>query len=577
MLFYIIYSKILLTEYMIESDKRIMKKSSSSNWKIEFKKVCKILKNNGVDIQKIPTRKTLPNRKRVPITLKDINIDGIDIEKIVKENGLAQDFPIGYYMSRYRYIYNQGNLTQEECKEVEELGIVIKRNEYASKPIFKGRKLSQFHLDYINGILDKILNGQINTKEALKLLNKTCIENEETIINDEGSIKRCVELLLKDRPEEIKSYHEMLRKNSGRRNLLKGKKEEPEIGLYHEKELEFKQNIIKHYLPLIIGGRITLDMVEKETSCTQKTINKIVEEFYNQNNDLEGLERYQEAKKRNIGASLKAREDAKRKRKEVASYKIVTNREFKFLSPEEQEEQLIMKIKMSQLKEEQSDTSSRKSVLVSDEKIKARIDSIMDYFKNKNIPNSNEVYFSDFDIRYMIFRYVTLINRTAITLDEKIRVLTSYDEIDEKTAYRMIKDFPSIMGYEASRTEKQLNLLEQENLIDSVISRPRRFMLSVNLMYALIQYAKERHNSSDLSKVNRSNIFASNATLKRLYGTSSNEIKSRYPYIDKEDKNEKYTIHPDEIGKATYTARAKSSEAGNALNQAMRNNEKGIK
>jgi len=32
----------------IERDKRIMKRSLSSNWRIELKTVCRILKNNGI-------------------------------------------------------------------------------------------------------------------------------------------------------------------------------------------------------------------------------------------------------------------------------------------------------------------------------------------------------------------------------------------------------------------------------------------------------------------------------------------------------------------------------------------------
>ena len=553
-----------------------MEKTSSSIWKLELIEICRILKDNGIDIQKIPTRKTSIEGKRIPTTLKDIDQDEIDIIKIMQENGFNLNFPIGYYITRYRNAYNgtAGNLTKEEREDGEILGIVAKRNENASAPIFKGRKLSQFHLDFISGILDEILKGHINTREALELLKQASIDSGETIIEDAGSIKRCVEILLKDKPEDLKAYYEMVKRNSGKRNPYKGKIGKPKIGLYHKKEAEFKQHIIEHYLPLIINGLITFDIIEQELSCSHHTVDKIIEDYYMQNNDLEGLKKYQKAKNRNKGVSLETRKEAREKRETVANYEVVTNTEFILLPPEQQTLQLIMKIRSEKLKEELSETSMRKSALISENAITDKINVIMNYFKSKN--NSDEIYFSDEDIRYMIFRYPTLISRTTETLDEKLYVLTSFDDIDEKTAYGMIKTFPTIMGYEASRTKGQLDLLDEEGLIDAVISNPRRFMQSINLMYALIQYAKERHHVPNLRNINRSNIFMANSTLKRLYGLSYDEIKAKYPYIAQEEQDSTYTIHPDEIGKATYSARKKSNEASKVLNEVINNHEKGI-
>lgn len=261
-------------------------------WRIELREICKILKDNGIDIQKISTTKNSEKGKRVYTTLKDININGIDINKLIQENGLDEDFQIGKYLNKYRLADNgtQGNLTKEECEEGVSLGILVKHNERASKPIFKGRKLSQFHLDFINQNLDKILNGELNTSEVLQLLRQASIENDETIIEDAGSIKRCVEIILKDRPEELKKYYETLRKNIGSRNPnkgkkigaspLRGRKGKIKIGLYHEREEEFKKCIIEQYLPLILSGEITLKSVKQELSTSYVTLDKIIEEFY---------------------------------------------------------------------------------------------------------------------------------------------------------------------------------------------------------------------------------------------------------------------------------------------------------
>ena len=366
----------------------------------------------------------------------------------------------------------------------------------------------------------------------------------------------------------------MVKRNSGRRNPYKGKIGKPKLGLYHEKETEFKQYIIEHYLSLILSGQITFYMIEQELHCSHQTVNKIIEDYYMQNGDLDGLENYQNIKKSNK-SSIETREKARKKREEVSISDVVTNKEFILLSPEQQELQLIIKIRTEQLKEELSQTSVKKTVLISEDVIADKINDIMNYFKSKN--NSDEIYFSDEDIRYMIFRYPTLIRRSQETLEEKLDVLTSYDEIDEKTAYGMIKTFPAIMGYEASRTKGQLDLLDKEGLIDVVISNPRIFMQSLNLMYALIQYAKERHHVSDLRNINRNNIFMANSTLKRLYGLSYDEIKAKYPYLlEEQEQDIVYTIHPDEIGRATYGARKKSNEANNVLNEVINNHEKGL-
>lgn len=450
----------------------------------------------------------------------------------------------------------------------------IKHKENVSTPIFKRGKVSQFHLNYISGILDKILSGQINTKEALELLKKASIESGETVIKDVGAIKRCVEMILKDRPDELKLYYEMLKKNPGKRNPNKGQIGKSQIGLYYEKEAEFKKQIIEHYLPLIISGQIKFDMIEQELHSSHHTVNKVIEEFYIQNNDLKGLEEYRKAKKRNKG-SIETRENARRKREKIAKYNVVTNKEFIHLSPEQQELQLIMKIETEKLREEVSETSARKTALIKEDIIKNKIKIIMNYFKSKNVSNSDEVYFSNEDIRYMIFRYPTLISRTEETLEEKLNILNLY--IDEKTAYQMIKTFPAIMGYDALRIKGQLDLLERENLIDAVISAPRRFMNSINLIYALIQYAKERYNTSDLRDINRNNIFLPNNLLKRVYGVSYDEIKTKYPYSAQKEQDIIYTISPKEIAQSTYSARKKSEEANNVLNQAIKDNKKGEK
>ncbi len=433
----------------------------------------------------------------------------------------------------------------------------------------KRQKVTQFHIEFVSKHLDKMLTGEINISEMLKMLKQECINKNETIIKDHRTIQRIVFTLLKDKPEKLNEYKKTIRNNIGKRRLGANKFDNVELGQYKLEEKKFKQMIIDKYLPKILSGEMTLRKVESELSVSNRTINRIVKEYYLQQNDSEGFEMYQETKRKNTGMSLKIRENAKKMRQEVSDFNVVTSAEFLSLSPKEQEEQVIKKIRKSKLKEEIH--NPKKTALITNETTKVRIENIMKYFQGKNDPQNNKIYFSDEDIRYMIFRYPTLVSRSEDNLEEKIKVLKSYEDIDEETAYRMIKTFPTIMGYDAKRTKGQLDLLESEKLIDYIICNPSGLMKSENLMYALIQYAKERHNTSDLTNINRYNIFMGNNTLKRYYKTSYDEIKARFPYGNKSEKDSEYTISAEEIGKATYKDRSKSNEASRILSNVIEN------
>ncbi len=447
-----------------------------------------------------------------------------------------------------------------------------KKNE--NSLFFRGKKVTQFHVDFVKKYLDKILTGEINITEMLKMLKIECISKNKTIIKDHGSINRIIIKLLQDRPNELEEYKKILKTNIGKRSLGIGRFNDIELGQYNSEEVKFKQMIINEYLPKILSSEMTIVMIEKELSISHKTINKIIKEYYLQQNDYEGLEKYQEIKKKNSGLTMERRNDAKKMRKDVEGYNVVSNTEFILLSEKEQKKQLIMKIRKARLKEEI--TRKEKSLLTTEETTIKEIERTMKYFQGKNDIENNKIYFSDEDIRYMIFRYPTIINRRIENLEEKVNTLKSYEDIDVETAYGMIKAFPAIMGYDAKRTKGQLDLLESENLMDYIICTPSGLMRSENLMYALIQYAKERHHTLDLTNINRNNIFMGNNTLKRFYKTSYDEIKARFPYGNKKENDKECSISAEEIGKATYKARAKSNEASKVLSNAIEEQEKGL-
>lgn len=491
------------------------------DWKKELLQIMQILQNNGVDVTSIPI-----TQRRSYTILKDIRQEGVDIESIIRNNQLNGNYRIGQKLNYFRLTYKgtiKGQISDEEIMMAEELGIVKKIPSGRQKALFKGRKISQFHIDFINKHLSDILSGKLNTKETLELMRQASISENETIIEDAGSIKRIVEILLKDRPEELKKYNQTVKQNMGKRNTKRTLTGEYKLGEYHIEEEKFKRVLIDVYLPQYIRGEITLETIEKKLKISHKSFDKIIKEYYANTGDTEGLELYEKRKIDNRGTSIEKRKRAKGMRDEVAKYEVVSNAEFLLLPEIEQDNQIIMKIRQSKLKEGKNKEKSGTRVTTK-ENARVDIERIKQYFRNKNDYDNGIENFSEQDIRYMIFRYPTLVNRSNQTLDEKFEALTSYDGIDEQTAYGMVKTFPAIAGYSVDRIKAQLDLLQKENLIDAIISSPTRMMQSVNLMYALIQYAKERHKTSDLSDVNRNNIFMANSTIKRVYGATYGNI-----------------------------------------------------
>ncbi len=329
-----------------------------------------------------------------------------------------------------------------------------------------------------------------------------------------------------------------------------------------KKPKEFIDKVINEALPKILIGDTAFVELENEFGTSYATIDRIICDYYAQTGDNDGLEQYKEAKKNRSMQTIMQR--AKERREEIEQYSIVTNVEFLALSPDEQNSQLIKKIRLERLKENKKNS---KAVLLTEETTKKMVEKTMKYFRNKNT-KENE-FFSDDDIRYMIYRYPSLINRSTETLDEKFETFTSYEGIDELDAYGMVKTAPMILGYNSSRIKKQLDLLEKNGIIDVVFSKPSLLMVSPSLMHALIEYAKERYSTSDLSDIKLNSIFVANSTLKRAYGITADELKERYPY-EVQEPDLGYVISGEDLGK-TKTSLPAIMEASKVINTVVKN------
>lgn len=512
------------------------------DWKQELLRICTILKNSGIDISNIQSRKTVDG-KRCYVTIKDIKSENINIDDIIKTNELDGNCEIGKYIKNFRSIYNgttnNNRLSDEQKRIAEELGIVKKPQKDRQKPLVKGGKISSFHVDIVKENLDGILNGDIKIRDIIKLINERAATANETEIKDSESINKIVRMLLINDPEKVKKYN---------------KDDSPKGKIYYHEVSEFREKIIDHYLPLYLSKEITLEEIAKKLKMSSKTVNKIIEEYYININDSKGLENYEKVKDSNKGVVKKEiKEKAENMRMEILGYKIVSSKEFPLLPEEEQDKQIIMKIRKIKLKEERSEKNKEngRTQLITEEATAKYIERVKDYFRKKNTPEKEN--FSEQDIRNILFSYPTIINRSNETLDEKVENLLSHEDISEDNVYNIIKTFPAILGYSVQRTKEQLDILKSENLIQAVIDNPRRLMESPELIYSLIQYAKERCNTDDLNNLKFSNIFMANSTMKKLYGISHENIKNKFQYNGLRE-DDRCDVNSQTIGKASFNS-----------------------
>ena len=136
----------------------------------EILEVLKVLKNNGVDVTKIPIY--IGNNNIT--TLKDIKQDQVNIMKVIQENDLDSDYKIGQFIQGIRGACKgkRGYLiTEENRKEIDELGIIPEEVKECKEKTFEileilkdhGIELSKIkRTKYVNGKSEFITLEEIN-------------------------------------------------------------------------------------------------------------------------------------------------------------------------------------------------------------------------------------------------------------------------------------------------------------------------------------------------------------------------------------------------------------------------------
>lgn len=127
-----------------------IKKESSVE---EVLRILKILDANGVDVSKIQVT-TKSDEKRRYILLKEIEQEGVDINKIIEENGLDGNFHIGIRIMQLKQAY-KGNsrclITDAEREEVKKLGLannLIRRERNKKDAISRNKEAKELYEKY---------------------------------------------------------------------------------------------------------------------------------------------------------------------------------------------------------------------------------------------------------------------------------------------------------------------------------------------------------------------------------------------------------------------------------------------
>ena len=132
--------------------------------------ISKILTSNGINLSKIKIM-----RDGQYILLKEIKQDGIDIERIIIENRLDENFLYGKNIAATRLAYNgkgtYKKMTEEEKEEAEQLGI-IKSKKRTSKEIAEASISSLIDIEMsdredavLKELVEKTKEGGMNLDE----------------------------------------------------------------------------------------------------------------------------------------------------------------------------------------------------------------------------------------------------------------------------------------------------------------------------------------------------------------------------------------------------------------------------
>lgn len=375
--------------------------------------------------------------------------------------------------------------------------------------MIKRRKVVQAHIDSINEIIDDLIKGKLGSADAAEYVNKKAEEVGIEKIS-KYTVQNLIEEILQDTPDKLKEYKQNRAKIIGMRNA----------------EIisdEVKTKIIEQELPRILSSEIELSKVAKIYEISSKSVINIIERYLK--SDEKEYKRYKEIVRKNIGgATIQQSRVSKEKIEKISSIDIATKEEFLLLQIEQQREMASIKYLQNKLKEKNSKGINDKETI--DRKVQEKVK----YFLERNLNEENIGNLTEEDVLYMMYRFPTMI---GYSIEDKIGKMIKYLEDEANLGFEqtssIVRTFPAIFGYSVERTRSQIQILENNNKVDAMIEHPMRLMYSPELIHALIEFAKQKHETNNLDDVKNTNIFLTNKRMKKRYNVTHEELKERFP------------------------------------------------
>lgn len=164
---------------------------------------------------------------------------------------------------------------------------------------------------------------------------------------------------------------------------------------------------------------------------------------------------------------------------------------------------------------------------------------IKQYFliqRNSNIENEEDK-LTENDFWRMLYDNPTLLSssledRIIPTLD----FLDKHPDVGYKNATRIIREDASIISSSINRTKLQLKILKDNDLLEAFFSKPRNFRTSPELIYALINFSKDKNN--DNKNLHFSSIFLTRKKLEEKFNVTPEDLIGEYDIRDKYGNDE---------------------------------------
>ena len=117
-------------------------------------------------------------------------------------------------------------------------------------------------------------------------------------------------------------------------------------------------------------------------------------------------------------------------------------------------------------------------------------------------------------------------------IDPAMRNLDKNNYIGPMIATQIIVEDASILGSSISRTNLQIKILVDNNLLGVFLRKPRYFRTSPELVYSFIEFSKERNAK------NEDDIFLTENRLRKRYGMTPEELRQTYKAEEKYGQDE---------------------------------------